>query len=139
MDESTIWLKAPQNLKSLEIEQKWLVSNYGKICAVNSFFVLLFSLFIFLGGNYLCKQFFTSKFIILFSYNGIAPLIFCFDLISTKNSSTYYFFLLSHFYRTFNTFYTFNFERNLIILFPKRIILHHFLLKQHLQQCSNGK
>ena len=36
-----------------------------------------------MGGKCLRKQFFTSKFI-LFSYNGNAPLIFCFDLISTK-------------------------------------------------------
>ena len=110
-----------------------------KLCGVNSFCVLLFSLFIFLGGNYLRKQFFTSKYIILFSCNGNVPLIFSFDLISTKNSLTYYLFLFSQFHRAFNTFYTFNFERNLIILFPKRIILYHFLLKQHLQQCFNGK
>ena len=110
-----------------------------KFCGVNSFLVLLFSLFIFWGGNYLRKQFFTSKFIILLLYNGIAPLIFCFDLISTKNSSTYHFFLLSQFHHTFNNFYAFNFERNLIVLFPKPITLYHFVLKQHLQQCFNGK
>ena len=109
------------------------------ICGVDSCFVLLFSLVIFLGGNYLRKQFFTSKFIILLLYNGIAPLIFCFDLISTKNSSTYYFFLMSQFHHTFITFYALNFERNFIVLFPKRTILYHFLLKQYLQQCFNGK
>ena len=106
-----IWLTVPQSLKSLEIEQKWLVSSYWKICGVNSFFVLLSSLLIFFfffggegGGDYLRKQFFTSKFIILFSYNDIASLIFYFDLVSTKNSSTYYFFSLDRFHRTFNTF-----------------------------------
>ena len=122
MDEYPIWLKVPQNLKSLEIEQKWLVSSYGK----NLWREFLFCAFIFIvhfsWGNYLRKQFFTYKFIILLLYNGIAPLIFCLDLISTKNSSTYYFFLLSQFHYTFNTFYAFNFERNLIVLFPKRII-----------------
>ena len=105
-----IWLTVPQSLKSLEIEQKWLVSSYWKICGVNSFFVLLSSLLIFFffflggGGDYLRKQFFTSKFIMLFSYNDIASLIFYFDLVSTKNSSTYYFFSLDRFHRTFNTF-----------------------------------
>ena len=112
---------------------------WKKICGVNSFFVLLLSLFIFLGENYLRKQFFTSKFIILLLYNGIAPLIFCFDLISTKNWSTYYFFLLSQFHHTFIAFCAFNFECNLIVLLPKRIISYNFLLKQHLQQCCNGK
>ena len=74
---------------------------------------------------------FSHKFIILLLYNGIAPLIFCLDLISTKNSSTYYFFLLSQFHYTFNTFYAFNFERNLIVLFPKRIIW--FLSHVHME------
>ena len=122
MDEYNVWLKVPQNLKSLKIEQKSYVSSYGK----NLWREFLFCAFIFIvhfsWGNYLRKQFFTYKFIILLLYNGIAPLIFCLDLISTKNSSTYYFFLLSQFHYTFNTFYAFNFERNLIVLFPKRII-----------------
>ena len=122
MDEYNVWLKVPQNLKSLKIEQKSYVSSYGK----NLWREFLFRAFIFIvhfsWGNYLRKQFFTYKFIILLLYNGIAPLIFCLDLISTKNSSTYYFFLLSQFHYTFNTFYAFNFERNLIVLFPKRII-----------------
>ena len=48
-------------------------------------------------------------------------------------------FFLSQFHHTFITFYAFNFECNLIVLFSKRIKLYHFLLKQHLQQCSNGK
>ena len=95
MDEFTIWLKVPQNLKSLEIEKSGFFQVMEKICGVNLFFVLLFLLLIFLWGNYTRKQFFTSKFIILFSYNGIAPLIFCLALTSTKNLSTYYFFLLS--------------------------------------------
>ena len=94
MDEFPLWLKVPQNLQSLEIKQKWLVSSYGKIWDLNSCFVLLFLLLIFLGGNYLRRQFFTCKFIILFSYNGVAPLIFCFDLISTKKN---HFFLVSQF------------------------------------------
>ena len=137
MHEYSIWLKVPENLKSLEIEQKWLVSSYKKACGVNPFYVLSFSLLIFLGGNYLRKQFFRSKFILLL-YNSVAPLTFCFDLISAKSSSTYYSFLLSQFHHTFNTFYAFNFEHNLIVLFPKRFILYHFLIKQHLQQCFNG-
>ena len=89
-----------------------------KISDVNSFFVLLFSLLIFIGENYIRKQFLTRKFIILFSYNGIALLISCLDLICTKKSSTYYFFSWAN----FNTFNTFNFECNLIMLFPKCII-----------------
>ena len=44
MDEYTIWLKVPQNLKSLEIEQKWLVSSYGK----NLWREFLFCAFIFI-------------------------------------------------------------------------------------------
>ena len=142
MDKFTIWLKVPQNLRSLEFEQKWLVSNYGKklwreflFCAfifivhfscpvgtgrrsnVHKTFrrrpgrllnvLCMFNLCLVLTGwgNYLCKQFFTSKFIISFSFNSIASLIFCFDLISTKNPSTYYFFFLSQFHLTFNTVY----------------------------------
>ena len=96
IDEFTTWLRVPQKLGSLEIEQKWLVRVMEKICGLSSFFALVFSLLIFFlgggGGNYLRKTFFASKFIILFSYNGIAPLIFCFDLISTKILSTYFFF-----------------------------------------------
>ena len=95
IDEFTTWLRVPQKLRSLEIEQKWLVRVMEKICGLSSFFALVFSLLIFFffwGENYLRKTFFASKFIILFSYNGIAPLIFCFDLISTKILSTYFFF-----------------------------------------------
>ena len=105
-----------------------------KSCGVNSFYVLSFSLFIFLGGNYLHKQFFRSTFILLL-YNSIAALTFCFDLISEKSSSTYYFFLLSQFHHTFNTSYAFNFEHNLIVLFPKRFILYHFLINNI---CNNA-
>ena len=142
MDEFTIWLKIPQNLKSLEFEQKWRVSNYGK----NLWREFLFCAFIFIvhffcpvgtgrksnlhktfrrcpgrllnvlcmfnlrlvstgWGNYLRKQFFTSKFIILFLFNSIASLMFCFDLISTKNSSIFFFFFLSQFHLSFNTVY----------------------------------
>ena len=127
MDELALWLKVPQNLQSLEIKQKWLVSSYGKIWDLNSCFVLLFLLLIFLGGNYLRRQFFTCKFIILFSYNGVAPLIFCFDLISTKKKS--FFSRETIWPYTFYTFYTFNFERYLSVLFPERTILYYFLLK----------
>ena len=42
-------------------------------------------------GNYHRKQFFTGKFVILFSNENFAPLIFCFDLNSTKILSTYHF------------------------------------------------
>ena len=59
---------------------------------------------------------------------GTAPLIFCFNLNSTKISLTYCFFLLSQFHRTFNTFYfTFNFKRNLISLSKKRLKLIEYL------------
>ena len=82
MNEFTIWLKHPQNLKSLETEKSSLFRVMEKIYGVNFFFVLLFSLSTFLGGNCLWKQFFTIKFITLLSYNGLATLIFCFGLIS---------------------------------------------------------
>ena len=67
--------------------------SYGKNFGINSFSEFVFSLLLVIQGNYHRKQFFTSKFMILFSCNGIAPLIFCFDLYSTKILSTYFFLL----------------------------------------------
>ena len=86
--------------------------SYGKNCGMNSFSEFVFSLLLFFRGNYHRKQFFTSKFMILFSCNGFAPLVFCFDLNSTKILSTY-FFLLRQLHCIFKTFYfTFNLKRN---------------------------
>ena len=86
--------------------------SYGKNCGMNSFSEFAFSLLLFFQGNYHRKQFFTSKFMILFSCNGFAPLVFCFDLNSTKILSTY-FFLLRQLHCIFKTFYfTFNLKRN---------------------------
>ena len=81
-----------------QISRNWTkvaCSSYGKNLWLEFFFCACIFIvdFFFLGGeNYLRKTFFASKFIILFSYNGLAPLIFCFDLISTKILSTYFFF-----------------------------------------------
>ena len=127
MDEFPLWLKVPQNLQSLEIKQKWLVSSYGKIWDLNSCFVLLFSLLIFLGRNYLRRQFFTCKFyyfVFIQRYCAFNILLW-FDfykkkIIFSREPIWPY---------TFYTFYTFNFERYLSILFPERTILYYFLLK----------
>ena len=75
MNEYTIWLKVSQNLKSLEIEQKWLVSSYGK----NLWREFLFCAFIFIVLFFLNlrKQFFRSKLIILVLYNDIVWLFIC--------------------------------------------------------------
>ena len=84
--------------------------SYGKNCGMNSFSEFVFPLLLFFRGNYHRKQFFISKFMILFPCNGIAPLLFCFDLNSTKILSTY-FFLLMQLYRILKTFYfTFDFK-----------------------------
>ena len=88
--------------------------GYGRICGMNSFSEFVFSLLLFSRENYHRKQFFTSKFMILFSCNGFATLIFCFDLKPTKVLSTY-FFLLRKLHCIFKTFYfTFNFKRNFV-------------------------
>ena len=102
-----------------------------KISYMNSFFVFVFSLLLFFLGNYHSQQFFTSKFSILFSYNGFAPLIFCFGLNSTKIHQLIIFFLLSQFYRTFNTFhFMFNFKRNMNRYLPNglKAVFHKFYL-----------
>ena len=92
-----------------ENQMKVACLGYGRICGMNSFSEFVFSLLLFFRGNYHRKQFFTSKFMILFSCNGIAPLIFCFDLNSTKILPTY-FFLLRQLHCIFKTFYfKFNF------------------------------
>ena len=103
--------------------------NYGKNCGMNSFSKFLFSLLLFFRGNYHRKQFFASKFMILFSCNGIAFLIFCFDLNSTEILSTY-FFLLRQLHCIFKTFYLrFILKEILLVLFSKSIVLYYFLLK----------
>ena len=70
IDEFTTWLRVPQKLRSLEIEQKWLVRVMEKICGLSSFFALVFSLLIFFffwgGENYIRKKFLASNFIIFF-------------------------------------------------------------------------
>ena len=53
---------------------------------------------------------FSQVIFLLLLCNGIAPLIFCFDLVSTKNSSTCYFFLLSQFDHTFKLFMLLSFN-----------------------------
>ena len=37
MEKFTIWLRVVQNLKSLSIEQNWLVRVLEKICGMNEF------------------------------------------------------------------------------------------------------
>ena len=92
-----------------------------------TFWVCIF-IVTFSRGNCCRKQLFTSTFIIIFSCNGTAHLIFCFDLSSAKMFSTYFFFFLRRLHCIFNNFYfTFNFKR--------RIIVYYFWLKQY---CNNA-
>ena len=86
--------------------------SYGKKVWNEFIFWVCIFIVTFFQGNHHRKQFFTSKFMILFSCNGFAPLVFCFDLNSTKILSTY-FFLLRQLHCIFKTFYfTFNLKRN---------------------------
>ena len=115
MEELTIWLRVAQNLKSLEIEWKCLVWVTEKICGMNSFSEFVFSLLLFSGETIIVNDFSQVSLWFCF-YVAVAPLIFCFDLNSTKILSTSFF--LRQFHCIFNTFYfTYNFKWNFVCFF----------------------